>query len=44
VYVRIGVELAPRVFELAHHAGVHRVPDLGPIEHQPADGADAFDA
>src|SRR2546429_7193981 len=27
-------ELAPCVFELVHHAGVHCVPDLRPVEHE----------
>ena len=39
----IGVELAPRLLELGHHASVHRVADLGPVEHQPADRAPSLD-
>ena len=35
--VGVGVELAPRGLQLGHHARVHRVARVGPVEHQPAD-------
>ena len=40
---RIGVELAPCLFELVEHGGVHGVADVGPVEDQPSHGAVALD-
>ena len=39
----VGVELEPRIFELGHHGGVHRVAGGGPVEYQPAHTAMPFD-
>src|SRR4051812_44432006 len=42
-YLRILSEAAPGRFELRHHARVHRVAGVGPVEDQPADVTAPFD-